>query len=232
VIGQLDQSEPSGRPAPSWAAAVWPGKGAKETTGMEPNLPEVPRQIRCPESAMAVASPLDRLREDHAAAIEAVRDLADLAGALSASAPTPWSDSGERLSGALEKARDILLLHFRLEEEALFPEARAIISAGAPAVDILTQFLDGQADDDLTAHFLMRSRLRELASALDAGRQVGELDADEVGVIHTNTNLLADTLRRHAEKEHRLIFPMIERMLDEAQMKEVAERMAHIHRLG
>jgi iron-sulfur cluster repair protein YtfE (RIC family) len=177
---------------------------------------------------MTVESPLDRLRDDHAAATQAVKLVADLVADLSGSAPTSWPDVGGRLkSGAAELGR-ILLQHFRLEEEALFPQVRAMMSEGAPAVDILSQFLDGEADDDLTAHFLMRSRLRELTSVLDAGQQAGGLAADQLAAIRTTTNLLTDILRRHADKEHRLIFPMIERMLDAAQMAEVAERMGQI----
>ena len=174
---------------------------------------------------MTVESPLDRLRQDHAAATQAVKAVADLVGEVSSSAPAPSADAGERLSSSVAKLRDMLLLHFRLEEEALFPQVRAMMSEGAPAVDILSQFLDGEADDDLTAHFLMRARLRELASDLDAGQQAGGLAADQLAAVRTTTNLLADILRRHADKEHRLIFPMIERMLDAAQMAEVADRM-------
>jgi iron-sulfur cluster repair protein YtfE (RIC family) len=177
---------------------------------------------------MTVEPPLDRLRRDHATATQAVKVVADLVADLSGSAPAPSPDAGERLSNSVAKLREILLLHFRLEEEALFPQVRAMMSEGAPAVDILSQFLDGEADDDLTAHFLLRSRLRELTAALDAGQQAGGLAADQLTAIRTTTNLLADILRRHADKEHKLIFPMIERMLDPAQMAEVAERMSSI----
>jgi len=183
---------------------------------------------------MTTEAPLDKLRHDHAAATQAVKLVADLVADLTGAPPTAWPDIGERLRGerrlrtSVEGLAQILLPHFRLEEEVLFPQVRAMMSEGAPAVDILSQFLDGEADDDLTAHFLLRSRLRELTSVLDAGQQPGGLGADELAVIRTTTNLLADVLRRHAEKEHKLIFPMIERMLDPAQMAEVAERMRNI----
>jgi len=174
---------------------------------------------------MTTEPPLDKLRHDHAAATQAVKAVADLVADLTGAPSTAWPGIGERLRSSIEGLAQNLLLHFRLEEEALFPQVRAMMSEGAPAVDILSQFLDGEADDDLTAHFLMRSRLRELTSVLDAGQQAGGLAADQLAAIRTTTNLLADILRRHADKEHRLIFPMIERMLDAAQMAEVADRM-------
>jgi len=186
------------------------------------------RELRCSERIMTTEPPLDKLRHDHAVATQAVKAVADLVADLTGSAPTPRPDIGERLRTSVEELAQILLPHFRLEEEALFPQVRAMMSEGAPAVDILSQFLDGEADDDLTAHFLMRARLRELASDLDAGQQAGGLAADELAAIRATTNLLADILRRHAEKEHKLIFPMIERMLDAGQMAEVAERMGQI----
>jgi len=177
---------------------------------------------------MTTEPPLDKLRHDHAAATQAVKAVADLVADLTGAPSTAWPGIGERLRSSIEGLAQNLLLHFRLEEEALFPQVRAMMSEGAPAVDILSQFLDGEADDDLTAHFLMRSRLRELTSVLDAGQQAGGLAADQLAAIRTTTNLLADILRRHADKEHRLIFPMIERMLDAGQMAQVAERMRKI----
>ena len=188
-------------------------------------MPQVLRELRCSERIMTTEPPLDKLRHDHAAATQAVKAVADLVADLTGAPSTAWPGIGERLRSSIEGLAQNLLLHFRLEEEALFPQVRAMMSEGAPAVDILSQFLDGEADDDLTAHFLMRSRLRELTSVLDAGQQAGGLAADQLAAIRTTTNLLADILRRHADKEHRLIFPMIERMLDAAQMAEVADRM-------
>ncbi len=179
---------------------------------------------------MTDASPLDALRADHAAATAAIQSLADFISGMSEAAATPWPLSGETLRARAEDLRNLLLLHFRREEEALFPEAIAMISKGAPRVDILSQFFEGQADDDLTAHTVMRSRMKDLLSAIEEARAAREFTPKGIQQMRTVVSLLADILRRHMEKEHTLVFPMIERMLGNPQMARVAERMGRIHR--
>jgi len=177
---------------------------------------------------MTDRSPIDELRADHAALTAAMQTVADCLARLSDAAATPWAGAGDELLAKVEDLRGLLLLHFRREEEALFPEVIAMISQGAPRVDILSQFFSGEADDDLTAHTIIRSRIRELCEAMTEAHRAADIKPDGVRGMRTTVNLAADILRRHMEKEHTIIFPMIERMLDEAQMTKVGQGMGRI----
>ena len=172
---------------------------------------------------MSDISPMEELRKEHESALEAMRGLADRVRTLA-----PGRQAADDLGKQLSSLRQELLLHFRKEEEALFPDVREMVAEGAPKVDILSQFFSEEADDDLRAHYLLLRWTQELATLLAEVGRAGSLDSDSAGRVRGLVNATLDLLQRHADKEQKLVFPMIERLLDASQMAAVKERMRAI----
>jgi len=177
---------------------------------------------------MSEGLPLEELRSEHDVALAVMRQVREEARAITASAPSTWSPGADKLVWRLRELRRALLLHFRKEEEGLFPDVRARVAEGAPPKDILAQFFGDQADDDLKAHHLLRQRTEALLRRLQELQRTGQLDAASCDPLPALADSTLDLLRRHAEKEHKLVFPMIERLLDESQIAAVRDRMRAI----
>jgi hemerythrin-like domain-containing protein len=181
---------------------------------------------------MSEMLPTDELREEHKVAVALVRELAD---AVSRVKGGEACGEREAIEGARERALEVqkvLHLHFGKEEEGLFPDVLVVASRGAPRVDILTQFFSEEADDDLKAHTLLRRRMKDMLSLLEGALQSGRCEEATAARLGTLMGLSKDLLERHATKEHELIFPLIERLLDDAQLAAVRERMRAISRGG
>ena len=172
-------------------------------------------------------SPAEELRREHEAALSGLRQLRSaVEGHSGDSGGTPALPP--EFTRQLDALRNALLLHFRKEEQGLYPDVRKIVAEGAPEVDILGQFFGEAADDDLTAHHLLRARMREARDAAMAlGRSEGA-DASALSALRTAIHLALDLLARHAEKESAVVFPMVVRLLDESQMAAAGERMRAI----
>jgi len=177
---------------------------------------------------MSKGLPLEELRSEHDVALAVMREVRDEARAITASAPSTWSPGADKFLWRLRELRRALLLHFRKEEEALFPDVRAKVAEGAPAKDILGAFFGDQADDDLKAHHLLRQRTETLLDQLQELQRRGHLDAASCGPLAALADSTLDLLQRHADKEHKLVFPMIERLLDDSQIAAVRDRMRAI----
>ena len=177
---------------------------------------------------MSKGLPLEELRSEHDVALAVMREVRDEARAITASAPSTWSPGADKFLWRLRELRRALLLHFRKEEEALFPDVRAKVAEGAPAKDILGAFFGDQADDDLKAHHLLRQRTEELLRHLQELQRTAQIEAASCDPLAALADSTLDLLQRHAEKEHRLVFPMIERLLDDSQIAAVRERMRAI----
>jgi hemerythrin-like domain-containing protein len=177
---------------------------------------------------MSEKSATGELREEHEAGLACMRELAAAVAAGATAAKQARPQAEKEIRARLEALRQRLLLHFRKEEEGLYPEVRRIVAEGAPAVDILSQFFGEAADDDLSAHHLLRSRMREMMSLLGAMGRAGSSNGYSTEGLQAVVSASLDLLTRHIEKENRLVFPMIERLLNAAQMAAAAERMRGI----
>lgn len=177
---------------------------------------------------MSEGLPLEELRSEHEVALDVMRQVAEEARAITAGAPSEWGLEADRLLWRLRELRRALLLHFRKEEDGLFPDVRAQVAEGAPPKDILSQFFSDQADDDLKAHQLLRQRAQSLLRQLQELQRTGRLDVASCKPLPALADSALDLLRRHAQKEDRLIFPMVERLLDDNQIAAVRERMRAI----
>ena len=176
---------------------------------------------------MSSISQLAILRHEHDVAIGLMTSILDQARAF-ASSPS-GSESSADMRTTLQELRGAMLLHFRVEEDGLYPDARQIAAEGAPRVDILTSFFNEESDDDLKAHALLRARLKELGAMLDRAHTDG-LSAELAARLASTAHVTHDLLSRHASKETTVIFPLIERFLDTAQMAAVEGRMRSIRR--
>lgn len=136
----------------------------------------------------------------------------------------------EALAKGLSGVRGTLLLHFRKEEEGLFPEVQQMVSEGAPAVDIIAGFFREQSDEDLKAHTLLRGRMLEMSELLARLAASGGGSGKVLERLGLAAEATYGLLQRHARKEETVVFPIIERLLDEAQMAVVAGRMGSIER--
>jgi hemerythrin-like domain-containing protein len=124
--------------------------------------------------------------------------------------------------------RDALLLHFRREEEALFPDLVDLMSEDAPEADIIAGFFRQESDDDVSAHTTLRLALHGIANLLEQMAVPNARPQHSVSALRDRFERARDLLSRHAEKEETVIFPMVERLLEEAQLRAIAARLATI----
>jgi iron-sulfur cluster repair protein YtfE (RIC family) len=174
---------------------------------------------------MRAGLPTDQLRLEHEVALASMRRLRDACRDQSAVVHDAASNHMETAGAILSQVRTALLLHFRKEEEGLFPDVQQMVSQGAPAVDIIAGFFREQSDDDLKAHTLLRGRLLEMAELVASLRSSGTRREEAAKQLQLKAESTHDLLARHADKESTLVFPIIERLLDKAQMAAVAARI-------
>lgn len=177
---------------------------------------------------MAAPSAIDELRKDHDILR---RDMEALVSAVRSLGQDPQAIQ-EALSGSLRERLAYLYagmrLHFRREEEGLFPDARRMVSEGARKVDILGQFFGEEAEDDFNAHAELGIRMEEMMGILEDVEAAGRLDDQVCARLRTVMGLVRSLLDRHAAKEDTLVFPMIERSLTSEQRDAVLDRLAAI----
>jgi len=174
---------------------------------------------------MSETSPTAILKQDHVAAFAVVdaltRDLAYPEDVF-------WAKVAEGIHGRVAALRDALLLHFRREEEALFPDLVALVSEEAPEADIIAGFFRQESDDDLSAHTTVRLALYDIANLLEQMAAPNARPQHSISALRDRFGRARDLLSRHVEKEETVIFPMAERLLEEEQLRAIAARLAAI----
>jgi len=177
---------------------------------------------------MNESSPIAMLSQEHEAALEKIRTI-ELSLRGFAAGPTSGElETARNLWASFDEFRRLLLTHFRKEEEGLFPDVRQMVSEGAPRVDILSAFFAEESDDDLKAHTLLRARLKELAVLMQRAKAAEVLDEALASSMQMSVNLTQDLLARHADKETRLVFPMIARLLSPRHMAAILNRIGAV----
>ncbi len=177
---------------------------------------------------MIHASPLDELRREHQLVLADIADAHAMMREVSTSPETARGAFSERLRSRLDMFHQGISLHFRREEECLYPDARGFLSQGARGVGIVGGFLSSEAEEDIRAHQVIAARTNEIAALLAAGVQQGGLTALSLSHLRTLVGLTHDLLARHAEKEDKMIFPFIERGLSADQLAIVGERLRSV----
>ena len=92
-------------------------------------------------------------------------------------------------------------------------------------MDVVSRFFAEEGEDDFNAHSVLMIRTAEMVKLLDGVEQAGRLDEQVLARLRTLMNLTRSLLERHAEKEDKLIFPMVERALKPEQMDLVRARI-------
>lgn len=174
---------------------------------------------------MSQRSPTEELREEHEFALSQLQQFAAAVGRATSSREGPEADA---LRARLNELEQRMLLHFRKEEEALYPELQKQVAKGAPRADILAQFFGEAADDDLTAHRLLRGRLREMQGLLAGAARAQQAEGYSLEGLQAVASASLDLLTRHIEKENGVIFPMVERLLAAAELATAAAHMRRI----
>jgi iron-sulfur cluster repair protein YtfE (RIC family) len=179
---------------------------------MEPRSPAKPR------------SPFDELREEHVALLADAGDLqASLRGLTQPEAAT--LGGGSLIRDTLDIFQRRLRVHFRREEEGVFPEAQRMVSEGAQDADVFGRFFAQEAEDDMSAHATLASRAKEMLEMATQIEEAGGPDEASARRLLALANLTASLLERHAAKEDTLIFPMIQKSLTPAQVDAVRDRL-------
>lgn len=152
---------------------------------------------------------LEIFNDDHSKALDHLDRLSDALDAINDGAKADQVMDGlTRFNNFLEHA---LKVHFRQEEEALFPVlGRVIGTEGGPIAVMLEEH-----DEIEAAHAVMTEELRkenpELNKVADAGRTIIAI------------------LEPHIHKEDRVLFPMAMHHLSKEQLAEVDRLAKQIH---
>ena len=171
---------------------------------------------------MSTASPIDELRKEHQRLVTELKGLQDSARESSDQVPATGRDRIEMFQHALQ-------IHIRREEEGLFPDARQMVARAPKPLAVLSSFFGSEAEEDVDAHRVLAERTQELLDLIWDISQAAKPDPPSMARLRALLGLTLGLLERHADKEDKLIFPMIERSLVPEQLEQVGERM---HALG
>lgn len=174
---------------------------------------------------MSQRSPIQELGREHQFLVADIKDLDEAMRAVRDRPGEWWAANAGALRARLDMFSEHLEMHFRREEEGLFPDAQQMALERAGRSGILSQFFAAEAEDDMSAHAALRSRVQEMAAVSDEMKTAGGSGEQSIRRLRTLVHLTRSLLERHAEKEDRLVFPMIERSLDPLQMEQVRSRM-------
>lgn len=177
---------------------------------------------------MSKMSPIQDLNKEHQALVADMKDLQAGVRELDAGAALSWAEQARTLRDQFEMFHRAVSLHFRREEEGLFRDAQSMVAERGRRGDALSQFFAEEGEDDLNAHASLRTRAQEMVSLVDQMAGSAGPEQRQLGRLRTLVNVTASLLERHAEKENKLIFPMIARSLNDDQMEQVGSRMSQI----
>ena len=176
---------------------------------------------------MAVKSPFEALKDEHVALLTEANDIESTVRGLTGGEAGSLG-GGAVLRDELEMFQRQLRIHFRREEEGLFPEAKRMISEGAQGADIFGSFFAEEAEDDMSAHAALARRVNEMLDVAVQMEDTGGPDESLVKKLRAFADLTAGLLHRHVAKEDTLIFPMLEKGLRPDQVDQVSVRLKEI----
>ncbi|UCC68435.1 MAG: hemerythrin domain-containing protein [Armatimonadota bacterium] len=175
---------------------------------------------------MSKMSPIQDLTKEHQALLADMKDLQAAVRELDAGAALSWAEQARTLRDQFEMFQRAMSLHIRREEEGLFPDVQSMVAEQGGRGDALSQFFAEEGEEDIRAHASLRTRTQEMLSLVDQMAGSAGPEQQQLGRLRTLVNLTTGLLERHAEKENKLIFPMIARSLNDDQMEQVGSRMA------
>ena len=173
---------------------------------------------------MEARSPFEEMREEHIALLTDVAGLKDSIRRL-AQPDIGTPGMGNVTRDELELFGRRLRVHFRREEEGLFPDAQRMVSEGAHGADVFGRFFAEEAEDDMTAHVTLTRRANEMLEIAAQMQEAGGPDESSARRLLALVNLTASLLERHAAKEDTLIFPMIAKSLTPDKVEAMRQRL-------
>jgi hemerythrin-like domain-containing protein len=173
---------------------------------------------------MAHRSPIDELRFEHRLLSVHLADLETMLREVTSD--EAWERVGLEVCRRLDAFLAALAVHFRKEEDGLFPDVRAMVAEDPTAFDIVGRFFAEEADEDLGAHRVLAARAADMVSTLDEAQRAASLGAVRLQQLLDLTESEKDLMTRHAGKEEQVVFPMIARSLSHEQLTRIGTRLA------
>ncbi len=177
---------------------------------------------------MRDASPLQELNDEHQSLAADVRQIETAVREIGAVRMPSWADHARTLRDQLEMFRRALRLHFRREEEGLFPDAKRMVADQGGPGDALTRFFAEEGEEDISAHASLTARAKDMLSLAEGMTRAEGPDQQSLGRLRALVSTTRSLLESHADRESKIIFPMIARALDDEQMEQVARRMTQL----
>jgi regulator of cell morphogenesis and NO signaling len=174
---------------------------------------------------MSGTLPLQELNGEHQSLAADVRQIEAAVREIGAAQAPSWAEDARTLRDQVEMFRRALAMHFRREEEGLFPDAQRMVADQAGPGDALSQFFAEEADEDTSAHASLRTRVKDVLSLAEAMTRATGPDQESLGRLRALVSTTRSLLESHADRESKIIFPMIARALNDDQMEQVARRM-------
>jgi hemerythrin-like domain-containing protein len=177
---------------------------------------------------MSAKPPLQELNGEHQSLATEVRQIEAAVREIGAVRMPSWAEEARTLRDQLEMFRRALALHFRREEEGLFPDAKRMVADQGRPGDALTQFFGEEGEEDMSAHASLTTRARDMLSLAEEMTRAEGPDQQSLGRLRALVSTTRSLLESHADRESKIIFPMIARALDDDQMEQVARRMTQL----
>ena len=172
--------------------------------------------------------PLQELNGEHQSLAADVRQIETAVREIGATQMPAWAEDARTLRDQLEMFRRALALHFRREEEGLFPDAKRMVADQGRPGDALTQFFAEEGEEDMSAHASLTTRAKDMLSLAEEMTHADGPDQQSLGRLRALVSTTRSLLESHADRESKIIFPMIARALDDDQMEQVARRMTQL----
>lgn len=177
---------------------------------------------------MSGTLPLQELNGEHRSLAADVRQIEAAVREIGAVQAPSWAEETRTLRDQVEMFRRALAMHFRREEEGLFPDAKRMVADQAGPGDALSQFFAEEGDEDTSAHASLRTRVKDMLSRAEEMTRASGPDQESLGRLRALVSTTRSLLESHADRESKIIFPMIARALDDDQMEQVARRMTQL----
>jgi len=177
---------------------------------------------------MSGTLPLQELNGEHQSLAADVRQIEAAVREIGAAQAPSWAEDARTLRDQVEMFRRALAMHFRREEEGLFPDAKRMVADQAGPGDALSQFFAEEGDEDTSAHTSLRTRVKDVLSLAEAMTRATGPDQESLGRLRALVSTTRSLLESHADRESKIIFPMIARALNDDQMEQVARRMTQL----
>ena len=177
---------------------------------------------------MSGTLPLQELNGEHQSLAADARQIEAAVREIGAAQAPSWAEDARTLRDQVEMFRRALAMHFRREEEGLFPDAKRMVADQAGPGDALSQFFAEEGDEDTSAHTSLRTRVKDVLSLAEAMTRASGPDQESLGRLRALVSTTRSLLESHADRESKIIFPMIARALNDDLMEQVARRMTQL----